>query len=199
MVGKIGYLVQGASVEHRRGNELLIWHITGGTAAGLITGAVVAVAATILRGRTAVPVVAILVLVSMAMLDLGLVRTRWRLPERQTPGYLTCALGDRAGVFDWGLELGSIVTTRPPLYAVLAVPMLALASGTVSGAVLSMCAYGMGRTGAVAAAVQRGSASPDGKCTAIAQSKNARFVAAGILALALASLIGLQLALERWR
>lgn len=199
MIGKIGYLVQGASDKQRTGTDLLFLHITGGAAAGLGVGAVFSLAANVLPQGSAVPVAAIFVLGLLAMLDLGVVRMPWQLPERQTPGYLTCALGDRAGVFVWGMDLGSIVTTRPPLYVSLAVPFLAVATGSVWGAVLTACAYGLGRTAAVAAAVRHGSESPDGTCTAVARGRDARVIGAGVVSIAIACLIGSQVAVGSWR
>lgn len=190
MIGKIGYLVQGARRERERGSSLLVWHMLGGAAGGTLVGAVLgfwAVALSRTAGDSRIwPAVLVIALTLAGLADLGVVLVPWRLPNRQTPGYLTCALGVPAGAFVWGMDIGSLVTTRPPLRGVLVVPLLALGTGSLAGAILTMAAFGIARTGAVAFAVLRGGLSLREECTSVAASGNMRMVATGVLGLILA-------------
>lgn len=173
MIGRISPLVQG----ERRRNRLLIWHLAGGVFGGFLGGLFAGYLGMLLwaahRGSWDEVVLFILsgALLVGALRDAGLIRLPIRLARRQTPGYLPCALGESAGVFAWGSDLGFGLTTRPPFLTALVLPLFAVASGDLLTATTVMTTFGIARSGGVVIVVAaRASRFPEA-CTWIAEKK----------------------------
>lgn len=188
MVGQIGPLVQVGKKK-----TALAFHVLGGLAGGATLGVALGFVGVLLAaalGGSLDPLFAIgvpLALVYAGLTDLGILRIAYLTRTRQTPGSWPCALGHYPGMFAWGYDLGLGVTTRMPHQAVLVLPIAAVLTGSLWGAIAVSAAYGTARALAVVIAV---ASARDGDfsaaCDAIQDRVGAlkRFVGAAALATA---------------
>lgn len=191
MIGKITPLVEGGG----KRRQLFVAHLMGGAVGGLGTGVFLGSLGILLLGvaggtaQSLAPFVVGGILVLGALFDFGVLAPAIRLPERQTPGYLPCAFGSTWGVFCWGADVGSGLTTRPPFLSAAALPLFALMSGNLVSSVAVMVGFGTARAlGVICTAWLARERFPEA-CTWIGRKKNRFGIAAGAAGLTLLLLL----------
>jgi hypothetical protein len=73
-----------------------------------------------------------------------------------------CFFGPAAGVFTWGFDLGTALTTKLPLRSVAVLPVFAVLSGSLFWSVAVMATFGLFRTLTVAVGIVMSDRADDG-------------------------------------
>jgi hypothetical protein len=156
MISRIGPLVQ-AGERRTAAPAHVLGGVMGASAAGLLLSLPgVFVGEGIGRLPTAALASMLAAVVLYAVVFDARLLTKRRLTwSRQTPGGWECALGPTPAAFAWGVDLGTVVTTRLPYEAVLVLPAYALLSQDVLAATCVMAVYGATRSGLVVALTTR--------------------------------------------
>jgi hypothetical protein len=170
MVGQIGPLVQAGAK-----NRILPLHVFGGLIGGVLAGFWLGFAGSLTEivvggfHRALQVDFVVAALAYGGLLDVGLRMGPRVTVRRQTPGFWPCAFGERPALIAWGLDLGTMVSTRIPYQAALALPVAAFFLGDVGIAILLMAAYGASRALVVVLAVLLARGDVGRACTVIDQ------------------------------
>lgn len=191
MIGQIGPLVQG---QESRRVLLLLTHVLGGLLGGTIAGVMLGFAGSALWAfaphvtsalrMTLVPGVAAV----LGLADVGLLHVPIFGLKRQTAKAWLCVFGPTPGVFAWGFDLGTAITTKLPLRSVAVLPLTAVLSGSLIWSVAVMATFGLVRAVTVAVAVVTSDRADDGmeeQCSLIGRHISLLQQSAGLAAVCL--------------
>jgi hypothetical protein len=147
---------------------VLLVHVFGGLLGGTIVGVMLAFAGSVLwvfaphvaavLRMTLVPGLA----AALGLADLGILHIPVFGVKRQTPKAWLCFFGPAAGVFTWGFDLGTALTTKLPLRSVAVLPVFAVLSGSLFWSVAVMATFGLFRTLTVAVGIVMSDRADDG-------------------------------------
>lgn len=190
MIGKIGPLVER---EHPR--RLVLLHVAGGAIGGAASGAVLGFLGIVIAhaAGTGFMVHSFAIVVPLVLAYAGIADLPIRLIPRltftrQTPGSWTCSLGEPGGIWAWGVDLGTGISTRLPFHSVLAVLVAAVLIGDFLVALIAMTVYGLTRASAVALVVGATTA-PQSVCSVLNRNQPSIHAVVGITSLGLAVLL----------